>query len=267
MTISREINLDDPLFLNVKTPLFIDAVKQPPHWAHDVLLAWDQEYVDRTRNFMTAHYYTGQGTVNIFRVVGTSHPEYQGISWLDLLVWKGKRMGINLPLQEKNPTYYDVTALKTPMMYFNTLDGLHFYVGADGNHRSCIARFYFQAAGKTELHGVTVNHYQIDEAFYQCYCALQQEIRRHKLDVSLESGSTICRREDSGGWKIDYFEPYLIWEEYDEKTCRTTQITLNKQQAQNKLHQLQHMKKNEMLAPASGFWARLFTGLGGKNER
>ncbi len=39
----------------------------------------------------------------------------------------------------------------------------HFYVGSDGNHRTCIARFFLAEQQKSQLHDVTLNHYQVND--------------------------------------------------------------------------------------------------------
>ncbi|MGD2819606.1 hypothetical protein ACP80H_25170, partial [Escherichia coli] len=105
--------------------------------------------------FITEHYWTGQGSINVYRIVGTDHPQYAGMTWLELLE-RGKRMDINIPLLEKNPGYYTQAEQQHAGMSFVSTDGIHWYVSADGNHRSCLARFLFhlQGEGRTQLHNV-----------------------------------------------------------------------------------------------------------------
>lgn len=73
-----------------------------PAWAHEQLVAWDTAEFAAMSDFITEHYWTGQGSINVYRIVGTDHPQYAGMSWLELLE-RGKRMDINIPLLEKNP--------------------------------------------------------------------------------------------------------------------------------------------------------------------
>ncbi|MCD3648505.1 hypothetical protein KX392_26555, partial [Escherichia coli] len=117
-----------------------------PAWAHEQLVAWDTAEFAAMSDFITEHYWTGQGSINVYRIVGTDHPQYAGMSWLELLE-RGKRMDINIPLLEKNPGYYTQAEQQHAGMGFVSTDGIHWYVSADGNHRSCLARFLFHLQG------------------------------------------------------------------------------------------------------------------------
>ncbi|MGV8268564.1 hypothetical protein ACV334_39260, partial [Pseudomonas aeruginosa] len=68
--------------------------------------------------------------------MGTDHKDYRGRSWLDFLTC-GKRMQRNLQVWLDNPCYYLQPTEPTPAIHYNTLDGLNFYVGSGGNHRTC----------------------------------------------------------------------------------------------------------------------------------
>ncbi|KAE9673244.1 hypothetical protein GP720_25060, partial [Escherichia coli] len=72
-----------------------------PVWAHEQLATWDAAEFAAMSDFITEHYWTGQGSINVYRIVGTDHPQYAGMTWLELLE-RGKRMDINIPLLEKN---------------------------------------------------------------------------------------------------------------------------------------------------------------------
>ncbi len=62
-------------------------------------------------------------SVNPMELVGTAHPDYIGLSSLDMLT-AGKRMdSINLPLLSKNPEYYLETTKKEPVMNYARVDG------------------------------------------------------------------------------------------------------------------------------------------------
>ncbi|ETD53084.1 hypothetical protein, partial [Pseudomonas aeruginosa] len=150
-------------------------VEQPPAWASEVLLSWEEAYPQEKHAFLQSHYWTETGSINVFRVVGTDHWDYQGRSWLDFLTG-GKRMQRNLQALLDNPSYYLQPTERRPAIHYNTLDGLSFYVGSDGNHRTCIARFFLAEQQKSQLHDVTLNHYQVNDSFYRLYGQLRQQL-------------------------------------------------------------------------------------------
>ncbi|HHW2833754.1 TPA: hypothetical protein ACUT80_002736 [Pseudomonas aeruginosa] len=126
-------------------------VEQPPAWASEVLLSWEEAYPQEKHAFLQSHYWTETGSINVFRVVGTDRKDYRGRSWLDFLTG-GKRMQRNLQALLDNPSYYLQPTERRPAIHYNTLDGLNFYVGSDGNHRTCIARFFLAEQQKSQLH-------------------------------------------------------------------------------------------------------------------
>jgi len=86
---------------NIKpTGLFDKARKEIPHWANHKIQVWDENKYRLLEPFVTQDYWTDQGSINVFRVVGTQHWDYQGKTWLEFLE-TGKRMDINLALHEK----------------------------------------------------------------------------------------------------------------------------------------------------------------------
>ncbi|WP_051940693.1 hypothetical protein [Stenoxybacter acetivorans] len=185
----------------------------PPLWANDVLQAWDETAFEKKRNFIQSHYWTAQGSVNVFNVVGTIHDDYKNKSWLNLLQ-NGKRMHTNLPLLAENPGYYTQAGiLRQPTMDFITTDGIHFYINNDGNHRTCLARFYFYNLSLTHIHNIEINHYRIDEPFYYVYTRLKTIIQELKLPINLQPEHTRMKREDTGGWKESFFRTVLQWTE------------------------------------------------------
>lgn len=187
--------------------------REPPHWANDSIVAWDERRFNQLEPFVVSDYWTDQGSVNVFRVTGTQHWDYQGKSWLDFL-HGGKRMEINLNLHAKNPRYYQLTERKRPMMYYLTFDGLSYYVGSDGNHRTCIARFDFHYGGRTMLHGVTLCHYQVDWVFFERYKQLKEVCQERSIAANLQPFKKGVRREDTGGWKLDHYKTLVQFEDY-----------------------------------------------------
>jgi|GEM_PF-1022761 haemophilus-specific protein, uncharacterized len=237
MKFDIDVLLNHPVYEEMRTPLFLRVIKNPPPWAFDIIQPWEDPYRSLMGTFIRRHYWTSQGSINVFQVIGTTHQQYQNRPWMDLFT-SGKRMDINLPLQDKKPEYYRATTNKLPSMYFNTLDGMNYYIGQDGNHRTCIAKFMFYETGETQLHDVTINHYDIDEAFYQVYSELNDKIKQLGLSVVLTAESKSIKREDTAGWMIDYFQPYLIWKEYDNEGHRKSVEELNFEQAKAKLFEL-----------------------------
>ena len=177
---------------------------EPPIWAFDPIQAWDEHRIRAMGEFVIRDYWTDQGSVNVFRVVGTEHVDYQGMTWLDFLEG-GKRMERNLALHASHPGYYLQTQRKAPGMYYRSLDGLTWYIGADGNHRTCIARFDFFAKGLTTLHGVTLNHTVVDEELFELFQRFQEVCLERRLGERVQPHREALRREDTAGWKLDHY--------------------------------------------------------------
>lgn len=237
MKVDIDTLLNSDIYKDMRTPLFLRMIKKTPSWAFDIIQPWDSQYLIQARMFLRRHYWTSQGSVNVFQVIGTTHQQYQNCSWIDFFT-TGNKMDINIPLQNKQPEYYRNTAQKLPSMYFNTFDGIHYYIGTDGNHRTCIAKFMFYETGETQLHGVTINHYDIDDAFYRVYRELSEKISQLGLSISLSAESNAIKREDTAGWMIDYFEPCLRWKEYDREREQEIIEIFNFEQAEKKLFML-----------------------------
>ncbi|MBI3755298.1 MAG: conjugal transfer protein TraF [Deltaproteobacteria bacterium] len=166
---------------------------------------WSSAFSQKLWPFVKEHYWHSNASVNVFRVVGTQHPDYAGFTWVEFLE-KGKRMGLNLKLQEENPGYYYETRNKEPVMYYNSIDGGDLYIGDDGNHRTCIARAVFYLKGDSILHGVTVNDYRIDWRLRDIYDRLLQIIEEKKLSYFVEPQSEVVSRDDSGGWMLEKYK-------------------------------------------------------------
>lgn len=177
-----------------------------PAFAHEVIRPWSEAQFDGLQSYITEHYWCGNASVNVFRVIGTCHPDYAGGTWIDLLM-HGKRMdSVNLPLFQTNPGYYLETIQKTPMMYYRSIDGGSLYIGDDGNHRTCIARFDFFRNGLTTLHGVTVDDYRIDWEFKKLVEELQSVVEKKRIPVFISVRSEVIERQDTSGWKLDKFK-------------------------------------------------------------
>ncbi|WP_447897676.1 hypothetical protein ACFZN0_23575 [Pseudomonas aeruginosa] len=215
-------------------------VEQPPAWASEVLLSWEEAYPPEKHAFLQSHYWTETGSINVFRVVGTDHWDYQGRSWLDFLTG-GKRMQRNLQALLDNPSYYLQPTERRPAIHYNTLDGLSFYVGSDGNHRTCIARFFLAEQQKSQLHDVTLNHYQVNDSFYRLYGQLRQQLLLQGLPVQIHPERVQLGREDTAGWKMDTYQTTLNWLNLKTQEERS----LNEAQARAQLIDLMRGKPSE----------------------
>ncbi len=181
-----------------------------PHWANDTILSWNAHEFQAMESFVRRYYWCGNTSINVFRIIGTKHPGYQGKTWLEFLN-SGKRMHINLPLHKKNPQYYLTQEHKQPTMSFVTTNGMDFYVDGDGNHRSVIAKFDFHYRCRTMLHGVAVAHYEIDMDLYRIYVAMQEwlEERGFVDPWRIAPRNEVVAREDDTGWKMDLHQPAI----------------------------------------------------------
>lgn len=210
---------DDALLKNLNFEFVRRLVDQPPAWAEKTLLKWDDAYPQEQKDFLSVHYWIESGSVNVHRVVGTSHWDYQGMTWLSVLM-SGKRMKNNLQDLMDNPRYYLQPVIRQPSIYYNTVDGLNFYIGADGNHRTCLAKFFLGAQEKSQLHNVTLNHYQVDTAFYRCYQQLKLIVQTMGLSVDLYPEIKSVGREDTAGWKMDRYQTLLVWKDLKSGNVR-----------------------------------------------
>ncbi|ROC60432.1 hypothetical protein [Klebsiella quasipneumoniae] len=151
---------------------FIERVSaNKPAWADTQVESWSQVGYRQAEDFITRHYWTDRGSINVFRIVGTDHPQYAGMS-------------------------------------FVSLDGLDWYVSADGNHRSCLARFYFhlQGYGVTQLHNVSLSQYQVDHTFMtacEALSAMVPALRLRGVYLALSAQRVPVSRDDTPGWKVD----------------------------------------------------------------
>jgi len=187
---------------------------------------WPEDFIYGLIPFVSEHTWRDSESIDIFRVVGTQHPDYIGMTWIELLE-KGKRMGINLRLFESNPGYYKDKGKKQPSMYYQSIDGGDLYVGADGNHRTCIARAFFSITGQSVVHGVTIDNYKIDWEMKKAYDGLNNKINRDKLNYYMKVVTKIVSREDSEGWMRERQDVKL----YIRDTKKDKEFLLDSRQA------------------------------------
>jgi hypothetical protein len=185
------------------------ASDHPPAWANDRLLAFDERRHEAVGTFVHTETWCDRESINVFEVVGTRNGSYYGWSWARFLE-EGKRMRRNLALYTSNPGYYRGTEQKLPIMSFITYDGRQLYVDGDGNHRTCIARFAFELDGRTHLHGVTLEHHEVDWAMMHAFCDIEQTITYRRLPYTVKALREAAGREDAAGWKRDSFKPFIL---------------------------------------------------------
>ncbi|MCE7511009.1 hypothetical protein MA04_03915 [Alcanivorax balearicus MACL04] len=199
-------------------PHHFDVVRRqlnaPPHWANQTLQAWSAALPQEKKPFVTRHYWSETGSVNVFRVVGTDHQDHHGKTWLQLLTG-GKRMPHNLQWLHDNPDYYLAPQSRAPRLFYSTVDGLDFYVGADGNHRTCLARFFLAEHGLSQLHDVTVNHYHVDELAYQIWQRAQAALHAQRQPITVIPRPVQAGRDDTPGWKLDHYQLAFEWRDLD----------------------------------------------------
>jgi len=197
--------------------MVIQSINPTTHWLvtkikslHQELFTsklefWDEGYFSTLRPFVKEFYWNSQASINVFRVKGTQHPDYQGLTWIEFLE-TGKRMPLNLSLFEQNPDYYLTCSSKQPTMFYQGINGGHLYIGGDGNHRTAIARAYFYIEGRNVLHGVDLKDYRIDWEMRHVFGLIQEVVALRKLSYIVEPHQRPIKRIDSGSWMEEKYE-------------------------------------------------------------
>lgn len=185
--------------------------------------------------FATYHYWSNSESVNVFQVIGSAHPDYIGVTWIDMLK-AGKRMHLNLPLLASNPDYYYEQCKKEPVMHYTRIDD-NIYISGEGNHRTAIAKVFFYFTGHQVLHGIEYNEYRIDHEMLNLYQEIRNNLLKKSLPVSVDPFREIIRRDDTAGWKKDYYNLYLLVKNH--KTGK--EMRLSKQDAVHFLNDVNHV--------------------------
>lgn len=161
--------------------------------------------LESLKNYTIIEYWSDSESVNVFQVVGTAHPDYNcGITWIDMLR-VGRRMPINLELLKHNPHYYFDTVKKVPDMHYTKVND-RIYISGEGNHRTAIAKVLFYYTGNTMLHGIDFTEYQVDFELKYLFEELERVLYRKLPYVKAEVVRECIKREDTAGWKKDYYE-------------------------------------------------------------
>lgn len=124
------------------------ANSNQPLWAKQTLKPMPR--VDE--RFVISRAISYDASVDVSRVVETDHASYMENDWLNLLN-HGRRMEARQKDLANNPCYYLLAeVIRNPTWYLTTFDtGNTWYVDDDGNHRTCIAKFYFDRLIKEGL--------------------------------------------------------------------------------------------------------------------
>lgn len=197
------------------SPLLELAKNTQPSWANDVIQSFPEARYRRLLPYVMSQAWQDAGDINVFSVIGTRHPDYIGLTWLEFL-GRGKRMPLNHRLWGQNPGYYTADAPKQPSMSYISLDGTDWYVDGDGNHRTAIARFDFAEACRTQLHGVTLFDYRFDELFADTLEMAKSVLMERRLGA-LRHENHATSRVDASGWKLDRYinSAYLMTNDRD----------------------------------------------------
>lgn len=192
-------------------PLLERARAEPPHWAGERIRAWPADEYQDCRLFTRRLYWCDSASINVFLVIGTQHPDYIGLTWLEFLE-QGKRMRGNLLEYRTNPGYYLETARKRPSMFFETFNGHDYYVAEDGNHRTAIARFAAFNDNRCLLHGVNVIERDVDWEMLGLWQRLKDLASERRIAIGLKPSSYTLSRQDTGGWKLENYSVGLLVE-------------------------------------------------------
>lgn len=160
--------------------------------------------IDSLRQFAVSHYWSDAEVVNIFEVVGTAHADYIGATWISMLRLGSNMQSVNLSLLRENPGYYFDLAKKVPDMNYTRING-KLYISGKGNHRTSIAKALFAFLGLQNFGAVKYEEYLVDEEALRLYQETSRLLVQKAMPVQLEPVKTISKREDTPGWKKDFY--------------------------------------------------------------
>ena len=176
----------------------------PPYWSGERLQLFPQDRFAAMAPFVLTHRGCDDAPLNLFQGVGTRHPDYTGMTWLEFLE-RGRHMPANRQWWADNSGYYTEPGRKWPAMSFISLDGTDWYVDADGEHRTCIARFDFDHRVLRTLTGLSLTDWRFDEVFKERMDRLTDLIRNRRIQIEIEHRKALVERSDNPGWKLDRY--------------------------------------------------------------
>jgi len=158
--------------------------------------------------FVTRERWEVNKTVDVFEIVGIAHPDYIGLSWIDMLK-EGKRMStVNLPLLEKNPEYYLENDPKNPAIEYTKIND-EIYISGDGYHRTSIAKVLLYFLGQIQFSGVKCREIEVDLRLAMLVDQAKALIAEKKLPLVIEVKKQHVKRKDGPGWSEDFFMPEI----------------------------------------------------------
>lgn len=193
---------DFHIYIAKNPELVIDEIKRKDCILNDTIKPFPD--IDYLKQFATYHYWSDNESVNVFRVIGTAHPDYnKGISWIDMLK-VGKRMPLNLSLLAINPHYYYEQKRKEPVMHYTRIND-EIYISGEGNHRTAIAKVLFYYTGENIIHGIYYEEYHIDFNLMKTYEKLKEILFQKYPYIEIQILKKTLKRDDTAKWKKDYF--------------------------------------------------------------
>ena len=155
-------------------------------------------------SFCVYYYWCGSESVNVFQVIGTECPDYEGIAWIDMLK-TGWKMPLNLRLLAQNPIYYFENKKKEPDMHYTKIND-KIYIAREGNHRTAIAKVLFYYTGDTILHGIDFQEYKIDFNLKERFEKLKEILFTKFPYIEAKIERKTVKREDTAGWMREYYD-------------------------------------------------------------
>jgi len=139
--------------ISLNTDIHLLLKNYSPYFANTTLSFFDKS---KYRNYKQEYISPEHGVVCLQSVVGTTHPDYRGKTWLDLLpkdqnqANQGilKRGWKRLYDLRNNPGYYIDSSPKNHISFYKV--GNEYYI-ADGNHRVIIGRFFLHLNNLPEV--------------------------------------------------------------------------------------------------------------------
>lgn len=174
-------------------------------WARVPLRYWGDALDYERRDLVACEAWRDDAAIDITAVVGAMHPDHAGRSWAELLE-HGPRMADNLALFRANPGYYTAGARKEPGMDYVSVDGERWFIGGDGHHRTCIARFGFADDGASfMLGGVSTMIFTVDAELQEALEAVRRAMSDRRIAADIRPSRTHVGREDGPGRRRDRY--------------------------------------------------------------
>ena len=228
------------------------ALEHSPEWSNRSIQYWNRHcYLQCRAGFAIREECSSMASVNVYQVMGIEEltplngkTEHVGRTWEELL----KAIPANhqaLTSLEANPDIYHDLAIKQPILNFFTQDGVNYFTDSESLPWVVIARYLFEEKGQqTHLHGVSINHHQINEPLYYLYERLLHELTTMSNYAMVYPRRRYLYREDAAGWGCDHYQATILWKEKGQ------QIELDEATAEDRLRWLQNRR--------SSCWSRCF---------